>query len=64
VTTKFIIKAVLQTVAILNSQPELKKTIHKAGLLNVVKTLGFKEEMAATGQIMKIICDTHTIKLD
>lgn len=53
-------KAVLQTVAILNSQPEFKITEDnsKAGLLNVVKNTGLQGRWQQLGKSPKIICDT------
>lgn len=53
-------KAVLQAIAILNSQREFKVTGDdiKTGLLNVVKNTGLQGRWQQLGESPKIICDT------
>jgi dihydrofolate synthase/folylpolyglutamate synthase len=53
-------KAVLQTIAIVNSQKEFKihETDIKSGLLNVVKNTGLEGRWQQLGESPKIICDT------
>lgn len=53
-------KAVLQTIAILNSHSEFKITEAniKAGLLNVVKNTGLQGRWQQLGDNPKVICDT------
>ena len=53
-------KAVLQTIAVVNSQKEFKiyETDIKAGLLNVMKNTGLQGRWQQLGESPKIICDT------
>ncbi|MEZ7507186.1 folylpolyglutamate synthase/dihydrofolate synthase family protein [Flavobacterium sp. Arc2] len=53
-------KSVLQTIKLLNSQPEFKITEDaiKTGLLNVVKNTGLQGRWQQLGESPKIICDT------
>lgn len=53
-------KTVLQTIAVVNTQPEFKISDAniKSGLLNVVKNTGLEGRWQQLGEFPKIICDT------